>query len=173
MGRSEVLCCTIRLARDLLQTTKTFPRHISIINARSMPRPRTKVRARARFQARMPPRPLNGPCNDGSRAQQRPNALNLTDTTRRFWGRNPSVFVARDPWEGSPPWNPVPRAMHLTCSHSGSLHSHCCAQVALTPYQGRDRVFGYFCCPSCNCEWQSGNSWANCGHECQRCRINV
>jgi uncharacterized protein with PIN domain len=45
--------------------------------------------------------------------------------------------------------------------------------AGLTPYQGLDRVFGYFKCPKCTRQWMSGNSWANMGQECQRCKINV
>ncbi|CAI8058491.1 Zinc finger CCHC domain-containing protein 24 [Geodia barretti] len=38
-----------------------------------------------------------------------------------------------------------------------------------TPYQGRRRTFGYFCCRSCKRTWNSGNSWANRGQKCKRC----
>ncbi|CAG0879640.1 unnamed protein product [Cyprideis torosa] len=43
----------------------------------------------------------------------------------------------------------------------------------LTPYQGKDRVFGEFRCPKCLRRWQSGNSWANKGQECKLCKIVV
>ncbi|ODN00785.1 Zinc finger CCHC domain-containing protein 24 [Orchesella cincta] len=43
----------------------------------------------------------------------------------------------------------------------------------LTPYQGDLRCFGEFQCPMCRREWKSGNSWANMGQECEKCRINV
>ena len=43
----------------------------------------------------------------------------------------------------------------------------------MTPYQGKERVFGEFECPGCSRRWYSGNSWANCGQECRRCGINV
>ncbi|XP_033101435.1 zinc finger CCHC domain-containing protein 24-like [Anneissia japonica] len=43
----------------------------------------------------------------------------------------------------------------------------------LTPYQGTNRVFGEFECPDCGRTWMSGNSWADCGQECQTCNINV
>ncbi|KAI1285569.1 Zinc finger CCHC domain-containing protein 24 [Halotydeus destructor] len=42
-----------------------------------------------------------------------------------------------------------------------------------TPYQGEDRCFGHYRCPTCGKSWMSGNSWANAGQECQRCRIMV
>ncbi|KAH7641622.1 zinc binding domain-containing protein [Dermatophagoides farinae] len=43
----------------------------------------------------------------------------------------------------------------------------------LTPYQGKKRCFGEFKCPSCHRKWMSGNSWANSGQMCVRCRIMV
>ncbi|XP_071544764.1 uncharacterized protein [Panulirus ornatus] len=43
----------------------------------------------------------------------------------------------------------------------------------LTPYQGKKRCFGEFRCTKCKRKWMSGNSWANCGQECIKCRINV
>ncbi|XP_022917155.1 zinc finger CCHC domain-containing protein 24-like [Onthophagus taurus] len=42
-----------------------------------------------------------------------------------------------------------------------------------TPYQGRKRCFGEYKCPKCKRKWMSGNSWANKGQECIKCRINV
>lgn len=39
----------------------------------------------------------------------------------------------------------------------------------LTPHQGQDRVFGEFRCKCCSRSWFSGNSWANCGQDCQGC----
>lgn len=42
-----------------------------------------------------------------------------------------------------------------------------------TPYQGRKRCFGEYKCPKCKRKWMSGNSWANMGQECIKCRINV
>nr|XP_034834896.1 zinc finger CCHC domain-containing protein 24-like [Maniola hyperantus] len=43
----------------------------------------------------------------------------------------------------------------------------------LTPYQGGRRSFGEFRCPQCKRGWMSANSWANCGQECNKCKINV
>ncbi|XP_022185066.2 zinc finger CCHC domain-containing protein 24 isoform X1 [Nilaparvata lugens] len=43
----------------------------------------------------------------------------------------------------------------------------------LTPYQGMKRCFGEYKCPKCKRKWMSGNSWANMGQECIKCRINV
>ncbi|XP_063682820.1 zinc finger CCHC domain-containing protein 24-like [Bolinopsis microptera] len=43
----------------------------------------------------------------------------------------------------------------------------------LTPYQGKERTFGYFRCSACNKGWMSGNSWANTWQECKRCHITV
>ncbi|KAL1493997.1 hypothetical protein ABEB36_009672 [Hypothenemus hampei] len=42
-----------------------------------------------------------------------------------------------------------------------------------TPYQGKKRCFGEYKCPKCKRKWMSGNSWANMGQECIKCRINV
>ena len=42
----------------------------------------------------------------------------------------------------------------------------------LTPYQGPKRVFGIFRC-SCGRKWQSANSWADCGKDCERCNTMV
>ncbi|XP_014234251.1 zinc finger CCHC domain-containing protein 24-like isoform X1 [Trichogramma pretiosum] len=42
-----------------------------------------------------------------------------------------------------------------------------------TPYQGKKRCFGEYKCPKCMRKWMSGNSWANMGQECMKCRINV
>ena len=46
------------------------------------------------------------------------------------------------------------------------------AAGAKTPYQGDRRCFGFFKC-GCGRGWMSGNSWANMGQECERCRIMV
>ncbi|ESN93549.1 hypothetical protein HELRODRAFT_88534, partial [Helobdella robusta] len=43
----------------------------------------------------------------------------------------------------------------------------------LTPYQGKKRCFGEFKCPKCKRKWVSGNSWANIGQDCIKCKINV
>eukprot|EP00794_Sanderia_malayensis_P007606 gene7606-8446_t len=43
----------------------------------------------------------------------------------------------------------------------------------LTPYQGKDRVYGDFQCPQCKHKWSSGNSWADMGQQCSSCKINV
>jgi len=43
----------------------------------------------------------------------------------------------------------------------------------LTPYQGKKRCFGEFKCPKCKRKWKSGNSWANIGQDCVKCKINV
>ncbi|CAB3378282.1 Hypothetical predicted protein [Cloeon dipterum] len=43
----------------------------------------------------------------------------------------------------------------------------------LTPYQGKKRCFGEYKCPKCKRKWMSGNSWANMGQECIKCRVNV
>ena len=46
-------------------------------------------------------------------------------------------------------------------------------QEQKTPYQGKRRVWGEFCCPECDRRWNSGNSWANMGQECKKCKIMV
>ncbi|KOB70080.1 putative Y43E12A.2, partial [Operophtera brumata] len=38
---------------------------------------------------------------------------------------------------------------------------------------GKKRCFGEYKCPKCKRKWMSGNSWANNGQECIKCRINV
>lgn len=43
----------------------------------------------------------------------------------------------------------------------------------LTPYQGGGRCFGEYQCPKCKRKWMSGNSWANAGQQCMKCKINV
>ncbi|KAK2179336.1 hypothetical protein NP493_496g01016 [Ridgeia piscesae] len=43
----------------------------------------------------------------------------------------------------------------------------------LTPYQGKKRCFGEYKCPKCKRKWMSGNSWANLGQDCIKCRLNV
>ncbi|XP_018903906.2 zinc finger CCHC domain-containing protein 24 [Bemisia tabaci] len=43
----------------------------------------------------------------------------------------------------------------------------------MTPYQGKNRCFGEYRCSKCKRKWMSGNSWANMGQECIKCRINV
>lgn len=43
----------------------------------------------------------------------------------------------------------------------------------LTPYQGKRRCFGQFCCDECNRSWFSANSWANTAQMCQLCDIRV
>lgn len=48
-----------------------------------------------------------------------------------------------------------------------------CHAGRLTPYQGEERFFGYFRCRKCSRIWMSGNSWANCGQDCQRCMVLV
>ncbi|CAL9699301.1 unnamed protein product [Knipowitschia caucasica] len=42
-----------------------------------------------------------------------------------------------------------------------------------TPYQGEGRCFGEYQCSKCSRRWMSGNSWANMGQECSRCKIMV
>ena len=39
----------------------------------------------------------------------------------------------------------------------------------LTPYQGNKKTYGYFKCEKCDNQWESGNSWANCGQMCLIC----
>eukprot|EP00731_Ephydatia_muelleri_P020851 Em0013g578a len=41
-----------------------------------------------------------------------------------------------------------------------------------TPYQGKNRVYGYFTC-DCGKSWESGNSWANMGQMCKTCNTMV
>ena len=43
----------------------------------------------------------------------------------------------------------------------------------LTPYQGSKRVYGSFKCTNCHRTWESGNSWANSGQMCSRCKIMI
>ena len=43
----------------------------------------------------------------------------------------------------------------------------------LTPYQGRHRSIGEFCCNQCYHKWTSRNSWANFSQNCQNCEIEV
>ncbi|XP_044738272.1 zinc finger CCHC domain-containing protein 24-like isoform X2 [Chrysoperla carnea] len=67
---------------------------------------------------------------------------------------------------------------HL-CFKSGHYITDCLKFQArtkgdgVTPYQGRKRCFGEYKCPKCKRKWMSGNSWANMGQECIKCRINV
>ena len=46
-------------------------------------------------------------------------------------------------------------------------------QQRKTPCQGKRRVWGEFCCPECERTWNSGNSWANMGQKCKKCKIMV
>jgi len=46
-------------------------------------------------------------------------------------------------------------------------------EEGLTPYQGTKRCFGEFKCPKCKRKWKSGNSWANVGQDCIKCKIVV
>jgi len=46
-------------------------------------------------------------------------------------------------------------------------------EEGLTPYQGTKRCFGEFKCPKCKRKWKSGNSWANVGQDCIKCKIMV
>ena len=46
-------------------------------------------------------------------------------------------------------------------------------RLGLTPYQGNSRCFGEFQCPKCMRNWMSGNSWADMGQQCIRCRFLV
>ena len=46
-------------------------------------------------------------------------------------------------------------------------------EEGLTPYQGTKRCFGEFKCPRCKRKWKSGNSWANAGQDCVKCKIMV
>ena len=43
----------------------------------------------------------------------------------------------------------------------------------LTPYQGRNRVFGKFNCYKCGREWSSKHSWANTPQLCNHCTIFI
>jgi hypothetical protein len=45
--------------------------------------------------------------------------------------------------------------------------------LGLTPYQGANRCFGEYHCTACNKHWLSGNSWANAGQQCERCKTLV
>lgn len=38
-----------------------------------------------------------------------------------------------------------------------------------TPYQGKKRSFGDFCCHQCDRTWSSGNPWADMGQKCKFC----
>jgi len=46
-------------------------------------------------------------------------------------------------------------------------------EEGLTPYQGTKRCFGEFKCPKCKRKWKSGNSWANVGQDCLKCKVMV
>jgi len=65
---------------------------------------------------------------------------------------------------------PPPRGRKLALT---TLAAHRRQGKGLTPYQGFKRTFGYFKCPQCKRKWMSGNSWADCGQECERCGVNV
>lgn len=43
----------------------------------------------------------------------------------------------------------------------------------LTPYQGPRRGYGIFKCQKCGEAWGSGNTWANMGQKCAKCRTMV
>ena len=43
----------------------------------------------------------------------------------------------------------------------------------LTPYQGKQRVFGFYRCTQCGKHWKSGGSWANRSQECKSCMIDI
>ncbi|GLV35101.1 hypothetical protein CBL_09583 [Carabus blaptoides fortunei] len=65
---------------------------------------------------------------------------------------------------------------HL-CFQKGHYIKHCPKArpkgEGKTPYQGRKRCFGEYKCTKCKRKWMSGNSWANNGQECIKCRINI
>ncbi|XP_026318434.1 zinc finger CCHC domain-containing protein 24-like [Hyposmocoma kahamanoa] len=73
---------------------------------------------------------------------------------------------------------PPPTYMCHLCFKTGHHYIRDCDQArpkgeGLTPYQGKKRCFGEYKCPKCKRKWMSGNSWANNGQECIKCRINV
>jgi hypothetical protein len=79
--------------------------------------------------------------------------------------------------------HPTPRSLTTAArTTGGGRRRHTVATAAahgkrqgqgLTPYQGDKRVFGYFRCPDCGRTWMSGNSWADCGQDCESCRVLV
>ncbi|XP_032518892.1 zinc finger CCHC domain-containing protein 24-like isoform X1 [Danaus plexippus] len=76
-----------------------------------------------------------------------------------------------------PPRPPPPAYMCHLCFKKGHFIGDCPQArpkgEGLTPYQGKKRCFGEYKCPKCKRKWMSGNSWANNGQECIKCRINV
>ncbi|CAG9788904.1 unnamed protein product [Diatraea saccharalis] len=76
-----------------------------------------------------------------------------------------------------PPRPPPPAYMCHLCFKKGHYIGDCPQArpkgEGLTPYQGKKRCFGEYKCPKCKRKWMSGNSWANNGQECIKCRINV
>ncbi|XP_019620009.1 PREDICTED: zinc finger CCHC domain-containing protein 24-like isoform X2 [Branchiostoma belcheri] len=79
--------------------------------------------------------------------------------------------------ERKPTKRPPPSYLCHLCFQKGHYIKDCPQArpkgEGLTPYQGKKRCFGEYKCPKCKRKWMSGNSWANMGQECIKCRINV
>nr|CAH7766807.1 unnamed protein product [Callosobruchus chinensis] len=92
----------------------------------------------------------------------------LADIVEQF----ADLTLDRRPWTEPPPTY----LCHL-CFQKGHYIKFCPQArpkgEGKTPYQGRKRCFGEYKCPKCKRKWMSGNSWANMGQECIKCRINV
>ncbi|CAM1321856.1 ZCCHC24 (predicted) [Pycnogonum litorale] len=79
--------------------------------------------------------------------------------------------------ERKPTKRPPPNYLCHLCFKKGHYIKDCPQArpkgEGLTPYQGKKRCFGEYKCPKCKRKWMSGNSWANMGQECIKCRIMV
>nr|XP_003701925.1 PREDICTED: zinc finger CCHC domain-containing protein 24-like isoform X2 [Megachile rotundata] len=79
--------------------------------------------------------------------------------------------------DAKPTKRPPPTYLCHLCFNKGHYIKNCPQArpkgEGLTPYQGKKRCFGEYKCPKCKRKWMSGNSWANMGQECIKCRVNV
>ncbi|CAG0898292.1 unnamed protein product [Cyprideis torosa] len=111
-----------------------------------------------------------------------PNVLSSVPPPPMFWRRlqPPSELDNGAPYSKMAP----PPGLHIILPPVGPLtfnqHFSKCSQpsppmatTGLTPYQGKKRCFGEYRCSRCHRKWMSGNSWANKGQECIKCRIIV
>ncbi|KAF7496587.1 Zinc finger CCHC domain-containing protein 24 [Sarcoptes scabiei] len=103
-----------------------------------------------------------------------PKQTNLSISFDRYG--SDQISSMQSDWNGSNPNNEI---INLICPTSNPptiidlsrFNNH--KFDGLTPYQGKKRCFGEFLCPSCQRRWMSGDSWANSGQICVKCRIIV
>nr|XP_033335686.1 zinc finger CCHC domain-containing protein 24-like [Megalopta genalis] len=119
-----------------------------------------------------------GPGGAGAGARARsspcgPLGGNLTDSI----GDLADHFTELGLLDRKPTKRPPPSYLCHLCFKKGHYIKDCPEArpkgEGLTPYQGNNRCFGEYKCPKCKRKWMSGNSWANMGQECMKCRINV